>query len=242
TFLDIKSDPAKVIEALKGRTPEELAIIQQMYKQAFGKDLDDSLSHKLSGKDLATALDLLHRAKITENPDKSVVKDYPNGTQVEARSDGKVTASITSEQKGNEVDFNRRDFQYNDKGELTVVTSSFTGHTWTRTTDEQGKTAWVNEKGKVWHGDFSVDPLGNLKYLANNGDSYIFTADGKTQRLGKEAAAEAKSDAAAEAEKQRKAIENANGIAGFTLAFTHMYVTKDAGKVAEALEGKTPAE
>lgn len=112
--------------------------------------------------------------KVTENADHSKTKVYADNSRVEVRRDEKVSQAAAA-------DGHKRDFTYNIKGELTEVKSTFTGHTWKRV-EVEGKEAWVNEKGTVWHGKFSVDKDGNLGYQADNGTSYVFTKDGHTQR------------------------------------------------------------
>ncbi len=61
-----------------------------------------------------------------------------------------------------------REFSYGPDGELAEIV----GHLgqWKRDAGRNGKTAWVNQNsGKVWDGDFNVDPHGNARYVPHKG-------------------------------------------------------------------------
>src|SRR5262249_47478708 len=118
--------------------------------------------------------------------DSPQTKEYPDGSRVETVR-GKVTLAEVAAEKGGELEFNRREFKYNEKDELTEVTSTFTGRTWTRR-EVNGQEEWVSKKEgeqeKVGKGTFSVGEDGALTYTPREGKmAFVFTRDGKTERV-----------------------------------------------------------
>ncbi|HEY9871511.1 MAG TPA: FHA domain-containing protein [Candidatus Obscuribacterales bacterium] len=176
--------------------PEEIQALVALYKDKYGIDLADDLKDRLPAGTFGEIGKLLPQTK-----------EYPDGS-VEVVQ-GKVTvAEVAVEEKG-EVVFNRREFKYNEKGELSEVTSTFTGHTWKRTVVD-GKEAWVNEKGKVWKGTFNVDADGNLSFTPHGGTTaFLFTRDGKMHRVPAEAVAKAAGPADAKAAEKPAAAADA---------------------------------
>jgi len=104
-------------------------------------------------------------------------------------ADGKVThvennpkndrmTMVEYDQKGRVVetsgeDYTTRKFHYDENGKLDQIDGKL-GH-WDRSTDANGKSVWTNKNsGAVWHGEFSVEKDGDLKFQKANGKSFTF--------------------------------------------------------------------
>src|SRR5262249_46672846 len=106
----------------------------------------------------------------------------PNGQKYKDLSRMEVVLTTTA------ADGRGRELRY-EGAQLTEVKSTFTGHTWKRS-EVDGKEEWINEKGTVWKGKFSVGPDGDLTFTPHDGKTaFVFTPDGKTLRVPVEATA-----------------------------------------------------
>src|SRR4030095_13710904 len=168
---------------LSGMTSEELKATAALYKDRYGIELADELKDELSTSEFQQIAKLLPQTR-----------EYPDESRVQIVQE-KVVEATAADGRG-------REFKY-DGDKLMEVKSTFTGHTWKRTVID-GTEAWVNEKGKVWKGSFALDSDGNLGLTPHGRKTaFIFTRDGKTQRVPTEAVAEAA--AAPEAKESDKA-------------------------------------
>src|SRR4029453_18062217 len=167
---------ADIAKELAGMRREQIQAMVALYKDRYRIDLADDLKDRLPAGTFAEIAKKLPQTK-----------DYPDGSTVETVK-GKVTLAEVAVEKGGELEFNRREFRYHEKDELTEVTSTFTGRTWTRRV-VNGQEEWVSKKEgdkeeKVWKGTMTVDADGILTFTPHDGrPAFKFTRDGKTERV-----------------------------------------------------------